>query len=77
MQITTLLKLTCFTKINRSFNSKGGLYCVKNYSFIGIPMPVSMSRFPNGRFPGFCPFRIEKKEFAGIFIVNLEDLNDG
>ena len=61
--------------INRSFNSKGGLYCVKNYSYIGIPM--SMSRFPNSRFPGFFPFRMEKKKFASTFIVDFEDLNDG
>ena len=42
-------------------NFKGDLYCVKDYSYIHMP-PIP--RFPNGRFPGFCQFRIEKKELV-------------
>ena len=33
-------------------------------------MPIP--RFLNGRFPGFCQFRMEKKEFAGE-MKNLYD----
>ena len=33
-------------------------------------MPIP--RFPNGRFPGFCQFRMEKKELA----LEMENLYD-
>ena len=33
-------------------------------------MPIP--RFPSGRFPGFCPFRMEKKELA----LEMKDLYD-
>ena len=38
--------------IELAFNSKGYLYCVKNYICIGMPMlmpmPIPIPRFPNG-----------------------------
>ena len=71
LQVTTLLKITCLTKyIELPFNFKSDLYCVKDYSYIDMPIPMSMPilicipRFPSGRFPGFCQFRMEKKELA-------------
>ena len=33
-------------------------------------MPIS--RFPSGRFPGFCQFRVEKKELA----LEMKHLSD-
>ena len=36
-----------------------------------MPMPMPMP-VPNGRFPGFCQFRMEKKEFA----VDMKTLHD-
>ena len=33
-------------------------------------MPIP--RFPSGRFPGFCPFRLDKKELA----LEMKDLYD-
>lgn len=54
----TLLKIMYLTKIQRIFNSKGDLYYIKDYSYIQMP------RFLNSRFPGFCQFAMEKKEYV-------------
>ena len=48
------------------YKSKGNLYCVKDYSYIRIPVPngnakMLLLRFPNSLFPGFCQFCMEKK----------------
>ena len=37
-----------------------------------MPIPMPMPRFSNSYFPGFCQFRMEKKEFA-IEIKTLHD----
>ena len=37
-----------------------------------IPMPIPIPSFPNGPFPGFCQFHMEKKEFA----VEMKTLYD-
>ena len=43
LQVATLQEITCLTKfIEIAFNSKGYLYCVKNYIYIGMRMPMSM-----------------------------------
>ena len=41
--VTTLMKIKCLTKICRTNPSfKSGLYCVKDYSCIRIPIPMLM-----------------------------------
>ena len=52
--------------IELTFNFKDDFYHVKYYSYIRMPIPISMPmpRFPNVRFPGFNQSRMEKKEFA-------------
>ena len=37
-----------------------------------MPISMPMRRFSNSHFPGFCQFRIEKKEFA----VEIKTLHD-
>ena len=37
-----------------------------------MPIPMLMPRFPNSRFPGFCQFRMEKKEFP----IEMKTLHD-
>ena len=37
-----------------------------------MPIPMPMPRFSNSRFPGFCQFRMEKKEFA----IEMKRLHD-
>ena len=54
----------CLSHRDLTLNSKGDLYCVKDYSYIRIPIPIPMPRFSNSCFPGYCQFRMEKKEFA-------------
>lgn len=38
-----LLKIKCLTKICKTFSPKGNLYCVKNYIYIRMRIPMSMS----------------------------------
>ena len=64
--------------MNLTFNSKSDLHCVKDYSYIRMPIPMSMRRFSNGCFTGFCQFRMEKEfavemrtlpDFAHVFLI--------
>ena len=50
--------------VDLTFNSKSNLYRVKDCSYIRILIPMPIRRFSSSRFPGFCQFRMEKKEFA-------------
>ena len=50
--------------IDLTFNSEGNLCCVKDHCYIQMPIPMPIPRFSNTCFPGFCQFRMEKKEFA-------------
>ena len=42
------------------------------YSDADANADMLIPRFPNGRFPGFCQFRMEKKELA----LEMENLYD-
>ena len=57
------MKLQLLNK-DLTLNSKGDLYCVKDYSHIRMPIPMPIPRFSNSRLSEFCQFRMEKKEIA-------------
>ena len=60
----SVFDINIYIYIGLTFNSKVDLYCVKNYSYIRMPILMTMPRFSNSRFPGFCQFRMKKKQFS-------------